>query len=128
MPANNLYEYAIIRFVPRVEREEFVNVGVILYCRNPQFLQMKFSLDANRLVALYPQVDVEEVKSHLNAFERICLGHVEGGPIALLDIASRFRWLTAKRSTIVQTSQVHPGLCFDSISTLERLHHQLVLS
>jgi hypothetical protein len=127
MPENHLFEYAVIRIVPRVEREEFVNVGVILYCSKEQFLHTVFTLDEARLQALCQKVDVSEVKEHLQAFEQIAQGHPEGGPIAKLDIASRFRWLTATRSTVVQTSKVHPGLCTDPVKTLARLHEQLVL-
>jgi len=128
MQENHLFEYAIIRVVPRVEREEFLNVGVILYCKSKQFLQTIFTLDGSRLLALYPELDIDEVQRHLHAFEQISVGNKEAGPIAALDIASRFRWLTAKRSTVVQTSVVHPGLCKDAAETLERLHKQLVIS
>jgi hypothetical protein len=128
MQDNHLFEYAIIRVVPRVEREEFLNVGVILYCKSKQFLQTVFTLDASRLLALYPELDIDEVQRHLHAFEQISLGNKEAGPIAALDIASRFRWLTARRSTVVQTSVVHPGLCKEASETLERLHKQLVMS
>lgn len=127
MQENHLFEYAIIRVVPRVEREEFLNVGVILYCKSKQFLQTIFTLDGSRLRALCPELDIDEVQRHLHAFEQISLGNKETGPIALLDIASRFRWLTAKRSTVVQTSVVHPGLCKDAADTLKHLHKQLVI-
>jgi hypothetical protein len=127
MQENHSFEYAIIRVVPKVEREEFLNAGVILYCRQKQFLQMKFTLDEARLLALDPQADPEDIRSHLLAFEQISLGKSQAGPIAALDIASRFRWLTAKRSTVIQSSDVHPGLCADPEETLQRLHRQLVL-
>ena len=127
MQENHLFEYAIIRVVPRVEREEFLNVGVVLYCRKPAFLKMLFTLDEARLLSLYPATDISDVKCHLEAFEQICAAYALAGPIALLDNASRFRWLTAKRSTVVQSSAVHPGLCKDPAVTLQRLHSQLVL-
>ena len=127
MHGNHLFEYAVIRFVPRVEREEFINVGVILYCKEHDFLQMKFTLDENRLRALFRETDIGELKNHLQAFHYICCGSTEGGPIGKLDIASRFRWLTATRSTIVQTSKVHPGFCVDPIEKLVDLHEKLVL-
>lgn len=127
MPEHHNFEYAIIRVVPQVEREEFLNVGVVLYCRQHRFLQMKFTLDENRLLSLNPGATVEEIRSHLEAFEQITIGNPAAGPIAALDIASRFRWLTAKRSTIVQSSDVHPGLCENPETTLKRLHEQLVL-
>ncbi len=126
MQGNHLFEYAIIRVVPRVEREEFLNVGVIVYCKKPAFLQTKITLNETRLLALYPDIDLEEIQAHLRAFEQIIAGDLSAGPIAALDIASRFRWLTAKRSTILQTSVVHPGLCKDPLYTLVHLHEQLV--
>lgn len=127
MPEKHLFEYAVIRVVPRVEREEFLNIGVVLYCRDKKFLQMRCKLDEPRLMALCCDVDVDELRAHMNAFERICLGSADGGPIAKLDAASRFRWLTASRSTVVQASKVHPGLCDDPEVKLEKLYHQLVL-
>lgn len=127
MPENHLFEYAVIRVVPRVEREEFLNVGVILYCRDQEFLQAKFTLDENRLKAFCRLIEMDELREHLLAIEKICQGEKDAGPIARLDMASRFRWLTAKRSTIVQTSQVHPGLSDNARETLDRLHIQLVL-
>lgn len=126
MQGNHLFEYAIIRVVPRVEREEFLNVGVIVYCKKPSFLQTKITFNENRLLALYPAIDMDEIKSHLKAFEQIIAGDITAGPIAALDIASRFRWLTARRSTILQTSVVHPGLCKDPGVTLTHLFEQLV--
>ena len=128
MQDNHLFEYAIIRIVPRVEREEFLNVGVILYSKQLRFLQTVYTLDEKRLQALFPDIDIAEVKKHLDAFEKISEGNAEGGPIAELDIASRFRWLTAKRSTVLQTSFVHPGFCKDATETLQRLHQQLVIA
>jgi hypothetical protein len=127
MQESHLFEYAILRIVPRVEREEFINVGVILYCKKHAFLQTKFTVAEDRLLALCPQVDIEEINVHLQALEQISKGDLKAGPIAALDPASRFRWLTAKRSTILQTSAVHPGLCKEPLLTLNRLHEQLVL-
>jgi hypothetical protein len=127
MPENHLFEYAVIRIVPRVEREEFLNAGVILYCRDQHFLQVKFTLDEQRLQNFCPLLDIAELKEHLISMESICKGREEAGPIGRLDMASRFRWLTAKRSTIVQTSPIHPGLCKNAADMLTRLHTQLVL-
>lgn len=126
MPEKHLFEYAVIRVMPRVERGEFINVGVIVYCPAQGFLQTVFELAENRLRAFPGQVDVQELETRLRAFERICAGRAEGGVIGQLPIASRFRWLTATRSTVVQTSAVHPGLCTDAAETLARLHAQLV--
>jgi Protein of unknown function (DUF3037) len=122
------FEYAIIRVVPRVEREEFLNVGVIVFCKRPAFLDMKYVLDEKRILAIYPKIDLEDVRQHLQAFEQISKGNKGSGPIALLDHAARFRWLTAKRSTVVQTSAVHPGICTDTEKTVEKLLEQLVVS
>lgn len=122
-----LFEYAIIRIVPRVEREEFLNVGVVLYCSGQKFLRAKFELDKARLTAFSEKLDIAEVEDYLNAFERICNGDKDSGAIGKLPIAERFRWLTATRSTVVQTSKVHPGLCDDAAEMLERLYTQMVL-
>jgi len=127
MQENHLFEYAIIRVVPRVEREEFLNVGVIVYSKPLRFLQTVYTLDEQRLKTLFPDIDLKEIKTHLDAFEQVSIGNPDAGPIASLDIASRFRWLTAKRSTVLQTSVVHPGLCKDAKETLDKLHRQLVL-
>jgi hypothetical protein len=127
MSEKHLFEYGVIRVVPRVEREEFLNTGVILYCPRLKFLQLIYTLDIHRLQALYQKLDIGEMEEHLRAFEAITKGNIEGGPIALLDIASRFRWLTATRSTILQTSKVHPGFCADPAAALQRLHATLVL-
>jgi hypothetical protein len=126
MQGKHLFEYAIIRVVPRVEREEFLNVGVILYCADKNFLRIKFELHKERLFAFSNELDIEELEKRLFAFEQICKGADEGGPIGKLPVASRFRWLTATRSTVVQTSPVHPGLCTDAAETLEKLYTELV--
>jgi len=113
--------------VPRVEREEFLNIGVIVFCAKQKFLQARYLLDENRLKMFAPELDLAELKEHICSIERICIGDKDAGPIGKLDIASRFRWLTATRSTIVQTSKVHPGFCKDAAETLERLFNQLVV-
>lgn len=126
MQEKHLFEYAVIRVVPRVEREEFLNVGVILYCPAQRFLQTMFALDEGRLKAFSTQIDIQELHQRLCTFERICAGKKEGGTIGQLGIAERFRWLTAARSTVVQTSPVHPGLCEDATEMLSNLYSQLV--
>ena len=127
MPAMHVFEYAVLRVVPRVEREEFLNVGVILYCSAQGFLQTRCHLPEARLQAFAgPALDLDDLRARLQAFERICRGRREGGPIGQLAVASRFRWLTAMRSTIVQTSPVHPGLCDDAAAMLDKLYEQLV--
>ncbi|MGY2132129.1 DUF3037 domain-containing protein [Hymenobacter sp. HD11105] len=127
MPDKHLFEYAVLRVVPRVEREEFLNVGVIVYCRAQGFLQTRYELPEAKLRALAgDQLDLQELTNRLQAFEQICQGRPAGGTIGRLPIAERFRWLTATRSTVVQTSPVHPGLCEDATATLARLHAELV--
>ncbi|WP_044018887.1 DUF3037 domain-containing protein [Hymenobacter sp. APR13] len=127
MPEKHLFEYAVLRVVPRVEREEFCNVGVVLYCRPLGFLQCRFHLDEARLRALGGlALDLDELQARLGAFQRICEGRRHGGPIGQFGVAERFRWLTATRSTVLQTSAVHPGLCLDPAATLDRLFEQLV--
>ena len=126
MPEKHLFEYAVIRVVPCVERGEFLNVGVILYCLTQGFLQTKFALPEARLRAFSAELDMAVLQERLRAFERICSGRKEGGTIGQLPLSGRFRWLTATRSTVVQTSPVHPGLCNDAAQTLERLFAQLV--
>lgn len=127
MPENHLFEYAVIRIVPRVEREEFLNAGVILYCQKQAFLKALFLIDETRFKCFSDVLDIDEVKTYLLSLERICEGGKEAGPIGELDIASRFRWLTATRSTVVQTSKVHPGLCENAEETLQKLYTQFVL-
>ncbi|MBX0332264.1 DUF3037 domain-containing protein [Pontibacter sp. HSC-14F20] len=127
MQERHLFEYAVIRVVPRVEREEFLNVGVILLCSSRGFLQIRYTLNEARLQAVFGKLDMEELRARLQAFEKVCAGRREGGPIGQLGTASRFRWLTANRSTILQTSPVHPGLCLDPAQTLDKLHRDLVV-
>ncbi|MEI6948997.1 DUF3037 domain-containing protein [Paraflavisolibacter sp. H34] len=127
MQENHLFEYAVIRVVPRVEREEFLNVGVVLFSKKQKYLNVLFQVDHQRLQCFAGGLDTEEVEKHLHAFEQICKGSAGSGPIGKLDPASRFRWLTATRSTVVQTSRVHPGFCTDVQQALERLFSQLVL-
>lgn len=127
MQEKHLFEYAVIRIVPRVEREEFLNVGVIVYCAKQNFLQAKIALDEDRMKAFCSKLDKDEVAGNLEALQRICIGGSDAGPIGKLDMPSRFRWLTATRSTVVQCSKVHPGLCTDATETLAKLFEQLVL-
>jgi hypothetical protein len=126
MQEKHLFEYAVIRIVPRVEREEFLNAGVILYCPAQGFLQTRYMVPKERLQAFSGELDYEELEQRLLAFKKICIGRTEGGIIGNLPVAARFRWLTAARSTIVQTSPVHTGMCANAQQTLDRLYTQLV--
>ncbi|MBC7410675.1 MAG: DUF3037 domain-containing protein [Arcicella sp.] len=122
-----LYEYAVIRVVPRVEREEFLNVGIILYCSKQGFLGTKIQVNQERFKAFPCTVETAELMEYFRIWERICKGGKDGGAIGLLPIASRFRWLTSTRSTIIQTSKVHPGFCIGASETLECLFQELVI-
>lgn len=126
MQEQHLYEYSIIRVVPRVEREEFINVGVVLCHWKKDFLGCKIKLDPKKLLALDPHADIEMIQLNLASFEKICTGSAKGGTIATMDLASRFRWLTAVRSSIIQTSRPHPGYAEDLEKTLERLFEENV--
>ncbi len=127
MPEQHSFEYAVIRVVPKVEREEFMNVGVIVYCQSLSFLDAAFTLNEERLHALSHHIEMTEIKKHLTAFCEICKGGPAAGPIGRLDMGSRFRWLTATRSTVLQCSRVHPGLTEDPATTLKDLHKKLVV-
>lgn len=126
MQEKHLFEYAVIRVVPRVEREEFINVGVVLFCKKHKFLQVMYTVNAQRLQAFCSDIDPAEIQNYLQGFEKICLGDAQAGAIAQLDMANRFRWLTANRSTVLQTSKVHPGLCTEPQQKLEQLFRDLV--
>ena len=125
MPVANSFDYAIIRVVPCVEREEFINVGVILFCRKLRFLEARVSLDQTRLAALAPHLDSEAITQHLALIPRICAG--EGGEVGQLSQPERFHWLTTPRSTIIQISPVHTGLCSDPAGMLDHLLESMVL-
>jgi hypothetical protein len=127
MPEQHVFEYAVLRVVPKVEREEFINVGVILHCGPLHFLGVRWNMDEKLLKTFSPDLDIEEVRANLCAFDVISRGGADGGTIGLLDMAGRFRWLTATRSTILQPSSVHPGYTSDPQSTLDRLFEQMVV-
>ncbi len=126
MPAPNVFEYALIRIVPRVERGEAINAGVVLLCRQQRFLAARLHLDSARVRALDPDLDLELLGEQLAHIPIICAGGDTAGPIGALPQYERFRWLTAPRSTIIQPSPVHTGLCEDPAATLERIFAQTV--
>jgi hypothetical protein len=126
MQPKHLYEYSIVRVVPVVEREEFVNAGVILFCKKEKFLRMQFLVRPDRILALMPDADMDEIRKNLEAFRRIAAGEKDGGPIACLDEAERFRWLTAVRSASIQTSRPHPGVTDDLQNALDTLFSEMV--
>ena len=126
MHALDHYDYAVIRVVPRVEREDFINVGVILSCEASRYLEARIELDEARLRALAPDLDIESVSRHLQAVTAICRGGPGTGPIGQLPPRARFHWLTAKRSSILQTSPVHTGKCSDMDAIMEHLLRRMV--
>ena len=126
MPGQSSFDYAIVRIVPQVEREEFINAGVILRCREQRFLAAQVELDRARLRALAPNLDLEMVQAELDLIPLVCAGGAAGGAIGELSQAERFRWLTSPRSTIVQVSPVHCGLCDDSQAALDDLFEKMV--
>ncbi len=127
MQEKHLYEYAVIRVVPRVEREEFLNVGIILFCKKAKFIKVLFAINEAKLNPFLGELDMEQLHLNLEAFAKIGNGAKSGGPIAQFDIPSRFRWLTAIRSSAIQTSRPHPGLCEDLEHTVQRLFEEMVL-
>jgi hypothetical protein len=124
MPSS--FDYATFRVVPRVEREEFINAGIVVFCLEKKYLAARIFLDEARLKALWPSIDLELVREHLEAIPRICAGDPTAGSIAQLSQRERFHWLTAPRSTIIQPSPVHTGLCESTGDLLERLARQLL--
>ena len=120
------YSYAVVRVVPRVERGECINVGVVLFAPTQRFLEARIELDAARLKALAPEVDLELIQRHLRTFEAICAGRPEGGPVAALPPSDRFHWLTAPRSTVIQTSPVHVGCAEDPSHAVQQLLQEFV--
>lgn len=111
MPVPSSFDYALVRVVPRVEREEFINAGIIVFCLEHKFLEARIVVDEARLKALWPKLDVELVRRHLEAIPKVAAGDVSAGPIAKLSQRERFHWLVSPRSTIIQVSPVHTGLC-----------------
>lgn len=127
MQEKYLYEYAVVRVLPSLEREEFLNVGIILFCKEEKFIAFRYAINEEKFHLFCAVLDMEQVQLNLQAFEKIASGKKAGGPIALLDVPSRFRWLTALRSSSIQTSRPHPGLCNDLEQTVKRLFDELVL-
>jgi Protein of unknown function (DUF3037) len=126
VPDRCKYDYAVIRVVPRVEREEFVNVGVIVSCPALEFLEARIELDERRVLALDPAVDLQAVRAHLATIPLICAGGDAAGPIGKLPMRERFHWLTAARSTIIQTSPAHAGQMEEPGAAMERLLETMV--
>lgn len=120
-----LYEYAVVRYSPRIEREEFVNVGLVMMCKRRRWMRCAFHIDEAKINALCPGTDTVQLRAQLRAFERICRG--EGGHIADFETHERFRWLTAVRSACIGTSRPHPGVCHDLDATFDAIFAEMVL-
>lgn len=126
MPEKILYEYAVVRYVPRVEREEFLNVGLVMMCKRRRWLKVMLSLDNQKIKTIFPDADIDTLREQLKSFEDIAGGRGPS-PIASLEAHERFRWLTAVRSASITTSRPHPGICHDLDTTFESLKKELVL-
>jgi hypothetical protein len=127
MQGKHLFEYAVIRVLPKVEREEFINVGIILFSKRAKYIRMKYTINAERLSAFSTELDTDLLTETLHSFEKICNGNKDAGVIAQFDIPERFRWLTAVRSSCIQTSRPHPGYSENLDETVEKLFEELVL-
>ncbi len=126
MHDKHLYEYAVVRYVPRVEREEFINVGLVMMCKRQKWLRIALEPDHRRIASLGATHSPEEINSQLESYRLIADGRPDGGAIAMLDVTERFRWLSAVRSACIQTSRPHPGICNDLDETFERLLNELI--
>lgn len=126
MQEDKIYEYAVIRLVPKVEREEFFNIGLIMFSKKEKFIRVEFYLCPDKFKLMHSKLDYEDIIQNLESFQKIAKGERDGGPIALLDIPERFRWLTAVRSAVIQTSRPHPGKSKDLNATFGKLFEELV--
>ena len=127
MQEKHLYEYAVIRVVPKVEREEFLNVGIIVFCKRAKFIKMLYTVEESKLKLFSSELDIEQLQLNLESFQKIAHGAKNGGPIAQFELSERFRWLTALRSSAIQTSRPHSGFSTDLEQTAQRLFEEMVL-
>ncbi|WP_262249915.1 DUF3037 domain-containing protein [Parapedobacter soli] len=127
MQGKDIYHYAVIRVVPRVEREEFINVGLILFSKHKRFIRFEYHIPEEKIRSFCNEFDIGQLKENLESFARICSGSADAGPIAQLEITERFRWITAVKSSSIQTSKPHMGFSADLKATFEKLYHELVL-
>ncbi|MES2543965.1 MAG: DUF3037 domain-containing protein [Bacteroidota bacterium] len=127
MHEKHLYEYAVIRVLPKVEREEFINIGLLLFCKHQKYLRIEYFLVPEKIQSICPKFDIEQLKENLDSFVKIGTGEKDGGPIATFEISERFRWLTAVKSSSIQTSRPHSGFSSDLNQTFEKLYAELVL-
>ncbi len=127
MQEPHLFEYAVVRVVPKVEREEFINVGLILFCKRQRYIRMEFKINEAKLNLFNPEIELCDLQTYLESFQNTAKGNKFGGRIGQLETAERFRWLTAVRSSVLQTSRPHAGLCVNLDLTFEKLFRELVL-
>lgn len=127
MQGRHLYEYAVIRVLPRVEREEFINVGIIMFSKKAKYIKARYTIDEAKLRLFSTELDMDSLYASLEVFDKVCTGDKKGGAIASLDIPERFRWLTAVRSASIQTSRPHSGFSSDLDETFDKLFEELVL-
>ncbi len=127
MQGKHLFEYAVIRVLPKVEREEFINIGIILFSKRAKYIRMKYKLDVERFNIFSTELDFDLLRETLLSFEKICNGEKDGGSIAHFDIPERFRWLTAVRSSCIQTSRPHSGFAKNLDEEVDKLFEEMVL-
>lgn len=127
MQEKTVYEYAVIRVVPKVEREEFINIGLILFSKRKRYIRFQYQIPEHKIRAFCSEFDILQLQENLNSFEKICAGSKDGGPIAQLEADERFRWITAVKSSSIQSSRPHPGLSENLDATFDRLYKELVL-
>lgn len=127
MHEKHLYEYAVLRVVPKVERQEFINIGLLLFCKRQKYLRIQYYIVPEKIQSICFEFDIDQLKENLDSFIKIGQGKKEGGPIAAFEIAERFRWITAVKSSSIQTSRPHSGFSTDLDSTFEKLFAELVL-
>ena len=127
MQEPHLYEYAVIRVVPKVEREEFINVGLIMFCKRQRYIRMEFQINEAKFNLFETEIELDDLHTYLESFQNTAKGNKLGGRIGQLETAERFRWLTAVRSSVLQTSRPHAGLSEDLDGTFEKLFIELVL-
>lgn len=127
MQGKHLYEYAVIRVLPRVEREEFINVGIIMFSKREKYIKARYHIDEAKLRLFSTELDMDSLYASLAVFDKVCTGDKNGGAIASFEVPERFRWLTAVRSASIQTSRPHPGFSSDLDSTFDKLFEEFVL-
>jgi hypothetical protein len=127
MQEQHLYDYAVIRVVPKVEREEFINIGLMLFCKRQKYLRIEYTIPTDKILLFAPEFDIEQLEINLASFYKICSGKKDGGPIASFELAERFRWLTAIKSSSIQTSRPHSGFSTNLDATFDKLYAELVL-